>query len=258
MQRTIETLIEITRDLPLEIINYNYARITFTDDEIKSCKDKGHDVVKEVADILNQSSTSMKEDFGVDISAEISGNGKNVVLIHGIGHLADSSMDEFIALTKIHDNAINKAISGGKSASEPAFKSAIDLIEEKTAPQKPAPASVTKTEKTPVAKPSVSKPIAKPIKTTSAKPAPSPSPSPAIAAHAPAPQPATGSGNPYFAFIDASIDEQKAIGRVDLARSIANKFNMNEDAANKLITTFMDKHKDMIAEDVEMIFKKTA
>jgi hypothetical protein len=254
MQRTIETLIEITRDLQLEIINYNYARITFTDDEINSCKDKGHDVVKEVTDILNQSSASMKENLGVDISAEISGNTKNVVLIRGIGHLADSSMDEFIALTKIHDNAINKAISGGKNTSEPAFKSAIDLIAEKPAPQKPVPASVTKTEKTPVAKPSVPKPIAKPIKTTSAKPAPTP----AIAAHAPVPQPTTGSGNPYFPFIDASIDEVKAIGRVDLARSIANKFNMSEDVANKIITMFMDKHKDTIAEDTEMIFKKTA
>lgn len=113
----------------VEIINYNYARVVLDPEELEHYKKEGVDLVKDFIDAIDKAKVNIKEDYGIDVSAEITGDKKNVILFSGVGELFEYIPDDFMGLLNLAETLKkNVDVEMKKEIAPPAVaKSALEL-----------------------------------------------------------------------------------------------------------------------------------
>lgn len=155
MERAFNEMTEMTKNTTFEIINYHYMRVAFDPDTVEQCMEQGHDIIDDFIKDVNSSAKDVKEKFGVDIFARITGNKENIVLIEGAGSLFENAIDAFHSLIRYKEKLVSQI---NAASTMPVLVKASEISTEKGSPIKPVkankaapePVKNTKTPKTPV------------------------------------------------------------------------------------------------------------
>jgi hypothetical protein len=258
LERTFQNMRVLARATTgLEVINNNYARLTFTDEELAAHPNVMNDIVT----AINTITGTIKEQLGIDIKATTTGDKKTVVLIEGIGKLYESNPDEFSALIKLKRDVTGSPASMPTISSASAIAEQASQVDEKPA-AKPAAARAVKPVKRaasppekpvqePPAKPAAipAKPAVKPaVKPAAAKPVEKPSPVPVATA-------SQGGTERYFSVISSMLDASGIVGQKEVVEKLMSTLKISSGMANKMIGLYVNSNEKVLIEH-DFILKK--
>jgi hypothetical protein len=220
---------EACKNTPIEIINYNYARVVIDPDEARHFQESGSNIVQKFVEEVNGSAEGLKNRFGVVLTAKVSGKDKNVVLVEGVGRLFDASPEAFADISRLKSRIV-ASIEGINSV--PIIATAADIMStpppaSSAKPASPARKSPVKTDAAqskPAMEGTTTKAPAKPIKKEK---------NPAKAPASPVEQ------DEKATFILDMIKAEQLLPKDDVIKRVQAKFRVDPTEATKIIDAFI-------------------
>lgn len=231
MERTMQSMREACKNTPIEIINYNYARVVIDIDEARHFSESGNDIIQKFILEINGSAEGLKTQFGTVLTAKMSGKDKNIVLIEGAGRLFDASPDAFADIARLKSRIV-ASIEGINSA--PAITTA-DMLSSAAPANPPAPV-----------KKSPEKPAVQNVQGSAPAKAPNP-----IKKEKPVKKPAESpvAQDEKMAFALEVVKAEQILSKDDMIKRVQVKFSVDQAEAAKIVDAFVSSTKGIDCTD---------